>query len=643
MAIGNSQYLAPIIDDTKSSTRTTYSSDKLDSLMKKFGASAVEYFLTIAETAPTITAVGDKYYKESTGLIYEATSTTAWNTGSNPVAHVLYVDQAHGKIYIYYKSKMKAVSGSVTISAEDNNAVQEKTDGLYVEDLSEQVKRINIAQKTVNENMSYLSASIGDNNKITNNAPITITKKYGNIEIDNNKIKLEADKTYNICVSISQVVDSGNTDTKFELKDITNNIILAQCEPFSKEKNEFSDVMTVNYSPNIDCELEIISRIYSATPTINNSLSTLTVTEVGRVITIDPVNYIDTNQGIQDASVGQIIEHMGTKAPKHYLVADGSILNIADYPYLAQHFIDDFGSVNHWGGDGVTTFKLPDLQGEFLRGAGTNSHTAQGNGANVGEHQDGTEENSLVYGGSSNSYVTQTFQGTNYIGPKNVDKVVAQSSTWVNINKDQSGSQASPSISRYTSRPTNTSVLMCIKYEPTYFVGSINGQEIREDLISAPITKVNTGTAGMTAHKTVHKLAHPITDYDYIEVTACCLYNNDNGELGKQVMRIPVDKIVYESNSYKNCYQINVNDSANVIGIWFGFKDKDNLYIERTSRNTTVVATGYHSMQIMSIVGIKTNYSIGGTVGGSNESLSAADIEAAINSTIDNLNSEEDE
>ena len=39
-------------------------------------------------------------------------------------------------------------------------------------------------------------------------------------------------------------------------------------------------------------------------------------------------------------------------------------------------------------GDGVTTFKVPNLLGEFLRGTGTNSYTNQGSGANVGVHQD---------------------------------------------------------------------------------------------------------------------------------------------------------------------------------------------------------------------------------------------------------------
>lgn len=81
---------------------------------------------------------------------------------------------------------------------------------------------------------------------------------------------------------------------------------------------------------------------------------------------------------------------MGTAAPDGYLVCDGTVYNISDYPLLANHFETQFQTKNHFGGDGITTFAVPDLRGEFLRGTGTNSHTNQGSGLNVGMHQDGT-------------------------------------------------------------------------------------------------------------------------------------------------------------------------------------------------------------------------------------------------------------
>ena len=68
------------------------------------------------------------------------------------------------------------------------------------------------------------------------------------------------------------------------------------------------------------------------------------------------------------APIGTIIAFMGTTAPQDYLACDGTVYNIADYPRLAQFFTDQFGSANKFGGNGTTTFAVPDLKGEFLRG-----------------------------------------------------------------------------------------------------------------------------------------------------------------------------------------------------------------------------------------------------------------------------------
>lgn len=69
--------------------------------------------------------------------------------------------------------------------------------------------------------------------------------------------------------------------------------------------------------------------------------------------------------------IGKIISFMGTIAPSNYLVCDGTEYNIADYPKLAEHFITQFGLVNYFGGDGITTFAVPDLNNKFLKGSNT--------------------------------------------------------------------------------------------------------------------------------------------------------------------------------------------------------------------------------------------------------------------------------
>lgn len=159
--------------------------------------------------------------------------------------------------------------------------------------------------------------------------------------------------------------------------------------------------------------------------------------------------------------IGEIISYMGTTAPNKFLFCDGTAYNISDYPQLAEHFTDQFGSVNHFGGDGTTTFAVPDLRGEFLRGSGTATRNT-GTGAAVGEHQDGTEN--LKYqtniGSGGTAFSVSNANGDNLI-VHNEDHVTSIKTTDKYIN--YTGAKATSSETWYTSRPTNTAVLYCIR------------------------------------------------------------------------------------------------------------------------------------------------------------------------------------
>lgn len=158
--------------------------------------------------------------------------------------------------------------------------------------------------------------------------------------------------------------------------------------------------------------------------------------------------------------VGTIISFMGIQAPLYYLACDGTTYNIVDYVELANFIEAQFGSKNYFGGNGTTTFAVPDLRGEFLRGTGTNSHENQGSGANVGVHQDGTVTfdftlNPNDLGQIFGSDVTKSAKNKDY----------AYTTRAYNNMGTYSQSTAPDDYSgSYTSRPTNTSVLYCIKY-----------------------------------------------------------------------------------------------------------------------------------------------------------------------------------
>lgn len=191
---------------------------------------------------------------------------------------------------------------------------------------------------------------------------------------------------------------------------------------------------------------------------------------------LDLLKYVDTNYGIQDTPIGHILTHMGTSAPNHYLICDGTEYQIADYPYLAQHFIDNFESVNFFGGDGETTFAVPDLRGEFLRGSGTANRNT-GSGGSVGTHQNPTNQTTMSIFAENRLGITRA---NNEVGVKlyaNPDsEKYAPNSYQRRYNLYNITPQPNSTAYEYTTRPTNTAVLYCVKYEPTYFLQIVNNE-----------------------------------------------------------------------------------------------------------------------------------------------------------------------
>lgn len=195
-----------------------------------------------------------------------------------------------------------------------------------------------------------------------------------------------------------------------------------------------------------------ISTLFSYSFEKNSVKNTLTDSKIATYNNQEALDNLYDSVG--STLVGAIYSYMGTSAPHGYLACDGSIYNINDYPRLASHINNNFGSYNFFGGDGTTTFAVPDLRGEFLRGSGTNSHTYGGTGASVGTHQAPTVipyiisgSNRLsIYGNASLSN-TDTTQGNSKLR-----YVTASSPT------DHTYAHF------FTNRPTNTSVLFIIKY-----------------------------------------------------------------------------------------------------------------------------------------------------------------------------------
>ena len=390
---------------------------------------------------------------------------------------------------LFYKGS--ALSTSAIVSEEENNAIQKREDGsIFVEDTTEDVQKLkedvsNIPkyQKYINTELNHAFCKLNSNYTPVLNNFVPFVVKNGNIVSTNEGLfQLKARKTYSIHAVLSYVDTSKNTyaNIGYDIFDYTNNKSIQILMPYNEGANfEQSDDVMCHYTPKSDCEIGLkVTSIY-ANDIIDPNRSTMCIQEIGRETVIDPVDYANEDKGIEDTPVGHIIAHMGTTAPKHYLACDGTVYNIADYPYLSQHIQDNFGVVNYFGGDGETTFAVPDLRERFLKGS-----------ENVGINQEAGLPNitgTISMHGSGTATVLQSASGAfkgntarNQYGAS-TPKSGASSYDNFTLNANTSSSVYGKST---TVTPLNTSVLYCIKYEPTYFIVRQNTNYMQLNLYS---------------------------------------------------------------------------------------------------------------------------------------------------------------
>ena len=398
------------------------------------------------------------------------------STSTNPVQNKV--------IKAYVDSK------SVDISADSNNAIKTKTDGLFVEDKTDAIKAVDDKvnsiskfQKYVNAGLDYCyltisSAYSAQKISVDDIIGFDTAKECNNMKYDlsNHTITLSKGKTYKLSCNLCIVYG----EMQYELLDITNNVSLRVIRSVVPDSTSVASPVDCKciYTPETDCQIQVQVRQSKATsssstgttpqyPTVVTDFGYFIAEEIGRAITIDPLEYANSESGIEDTPVGHIIPYMGNNAPKHYLICDGGEYNIVDYPYLTQHFTDEFGSVNYFGGDGTTTFAVPDLRGEFLRGSGTATRNT-GSGGNVGVHQDPTYQSRLVTD-STNKLCMDTYGRTTYESfSTNHDSTL--NTYGRSVRYSLANNDGNDNSIFYSSRPTNTAVLYCIKFEPTYFM-----------------------------------------------------------------------------------------------------------------------------------------------------------------------------
>ena len=162
------------------------------------------------------------------------------------------------------------------------------------------------------------------------------------------------------------------------------------------------------------------------------------------------VAWVNQSGGGGGNPTGTVIYVAMASAPEGYLAADGSAVSRSLYPDLFAAIGSTFGA-----GDGSTTFNLPDLRGEFIRGlddgrgidAGRTLGTAQDdataiNGLSLNDPQH-THSSAGSFSGGNTGSGNQVPQSTGSTGPASTGITLQSSDT--------------------ETRPRNVALLACIK------------------------------------------------------------------------------------------------------------------------------------------------------------------------------------
>lgn len=678
MANGIIQFVKDLINDNAISTKTTYSSDKIEQLITSLNGIGTEVILGCFATAPTTFIQDDQYYDTTDGKIYKAISATTWDGGNLPKEDVLYASIDDKKIYSYIKgvwdiygggnTKISKKSNNILLeltgqanknddglyvplskksgnvieeltgqatdinnglyvgkSAKTDNALQKLTgntnpseDGLYVKDLEPEINLINQTTKINKEGVQEYLCLVGtvgpdgysDKSDAVNvvingkydlfyllrneNLQTTIddTSRYdfsknGTSHLTGSYITLKAGVTYKIQVNILSSAQGSyyiydENDKSIGNRGYTGTSVYSDSNVFAIVKYNKDTKIFIKYT---------VTSTPAGDGKLYPSCSFIKIESMS-YLTIDPLQYVDNTNGTQDTPVGTIINVMGNNAPKHYLKCDGAEYNIADYPYLAEYFRAEFGSINKFGGDGITTFRTPDLKGEFLRGTGVNGHTKQGSGSAVGTHQNATEV--AMIQNYKNSTIGIDVGQSGWCSP-NFDTTIpaAGGRRYQDVGIRTGGGNSNV----ITTRPTNTSVLYCIKAEPTYFINVI-GTTIEDELLDTPtlLAKGNDIT-----------LQNSITDYDEIEL----LWKHSHKTLGNMYLKtlkmkvkdieintgteVGSGSILLEQFSPNNPNEIN-------LGV-LNFKDNSTLYVIDLKFDNT---TSWNGIQLYAVRGYRT-------------------------------------
>lgn len=502
------------------------------------------------------------------------------------------------------------IDDSITSLSKTWSSTKISKDIAVVEELT---NGINIAQKTVNTKGTKELLS----QEYSFNLTPALTMGTANLTAINQTITLKDSILNYDMLNIQLKVNTNTVKTSYPIYTFkTSSIVFNNSEVLNFTNGSAMNVNKIqgtttagawgSFSASFSFWFKDATHLYifnASTPSTATDWANVVLSSVQGVnienVTIDPVNYVNTAQGIEDTPVGSILPQMGKTSPKHYLTCDGQSYNITDYPYLSQHIKDQFGTFNFFGGDGTNTFAVPDLRDEFLRGYhGDKTEPLSGE---IGIHQSGTQHINFLVDGNSKIYMDGEYG--KYLSTQNPDNLIKSTVAKGWTNNGSVSNWAGGGNKLYTSRPTNTAVLYCIKYEPTYYM---NLSGILENIT---LWEGNVGTTGTTNVNDSINLSDSFTNYDSLGIYF--EYRNTALKTRPQYREVPISQL-----------QGIINSSLTAISLSFTWNGTSNDYtdIQKTSTNTRLDLS--HSQSFLTkVIGIKYKTSQSADVSYTNQEI----------------------
>jgi microcystin-dependent protein len=168
----------------------------------------------------------------------------------------------------------------------------------------------------------------------------------------------------------------------------------------------------------------------------------------------------DLKQGGQLIPTGTVLAYAGVSAPSGWLVCDGAAYNQADYADLFAALSTTYNTQlnpttgSAWAAPSASQFRVPDLRGLFLRGAGTPSGQSA---VTVGSHQDqSTAKNGLAL---TNNTVASSSHGHSLVSSPGANLTV-QAVTTGSVNRAvQTQTAPSTDLGSNTGSPSGTTTV----------------------------------------------------------------------------------------------------------------------------------------------------------------------------------------